>query len=188
MIAPGAVSDVWLITGIPGAGKSTVARGLAAALPAAAHIEGDALADLIVSGRVLPGEEPAVESDRQIALCIRNQCLLARSLAAAGFVPIIDYVIINRARIEEYREQLPGLTPHFVMLAPGQAMALARDRARAEKTVAAPWAFLEEIMRRELTEIGLWIDNSQQTPAETVEEIVARQAEAGIQGRASLRH
>jgi hypothetical protein len=35
-------------------------------------------------------------------------------------------------------------------------------------------------MRTETPHIGLWLDSSQQTPDETVEEIVARLAEARI--------
>jgi hypothetical protein len=44
----------------------------------------------------------------------RNQCLLARSYAAAGFTPIIDYVIVSQVDLREYRDQLPGLLVHLV--------------------------------------------------------------------------
>ena len=44
------VPEIWLITGIPGAGKSTVARLLAESFERAAYIEGDVLRGFVVSG------------------------------------------------------------------------------------------------------------------------------------------
>src|SRR5438552_186860 len=113
------MANTWLITGIPGAGKTTVARLLAERLERSVVIEGDLLQGWIVSGNVWPGEEPAAESTRQIRLNMRNQCLLAQSYAAAGFTPIIDYVIVTRGDLDEYREQLGELNAHLVVLHPG---------------------------------------------------------------------
>ncbi len=168
--------DVWLINGIPGASKSTVALDLAAALPRAAHIEGDRLQAMIVSGAVLPGQEPPEEEAAQIHLCVRNQCLLAHSFAQAGFTPVIDYVIVNRERVEEYRRQLPGATLRLVTLAPGIEAALARDHARPEKKVSAAWTHLDAVMRRELSGLGLWIDNGRISVEKTVA-LILRDAE-----------
>ena len=95
------MADTWLITGTPGAGKTTLARLLAERLERAVVIEGDLRQGWIVSGNVWPGQEPAAESARQIHLNMRNQCLLAQSYAAASFTPIIDYVIISQADLRE---------------------------------------------------------------------------------------
>jgi predicted kinase len=98
-----------MINGIPGAGKSSVARTLARRVERGVHIEGDRLQEFILSGSVHPGGQPADEEARQIHLNVRNQCLLARSFAEAGFVPVIDYVVVSRERLEEYLTHLHGL-------------------------------------------------------------------------------
>ena len=171
-------SGIWLINGIPGAGKTTVARALAAHYPRSVHIEGDRLQELIISGAVWPGGRPADEEARQIHLNVRNQCLLARSFAQAGFLPVVDYVIVNRARVDEYRHHLAGHILRLVTLVPGAPVALERDRRRPEKTVAAAWAHLDALIRGELQGIGLWVDNSHLTVGETVEYVLAHSEDA----------
>ncbi len=140
----------WLITGIPGAGKSTVARGLARRLPRSAHVEGDVLQEFVVGGLVYPGREPVEESNRQLDLCVQHQCLLARSFAEAGFVPIMDFVVVAQGRLDLYRQLLGDLDVHFVVLDPRPEVVLGHDRAR-EKHVAHLFLYLREEMVRELT-------------------------------------
>ncbi|CAM5457717.1 hypothetical protein GCM10010329_33100 [Streptomyces spiroverticillatus] len=166
--APGAV----LLSGIPGSGKSTVAAALAARFGASAHVEVDALQGMIVSGGQWPSPTPAPEADRQIFLRARNACLLAGSFARAGFLPVLDDVVVRSSHLDFYRETLTSVPLHVVFLAPGPMVAWQRNRTRA-KVLDIDWSPLDEAMRTELGGEGIWIDNATLTVAETVDAVLA---------------
>ena len=107
-----------LITGAPGAGKSTVSRLVADALTHAALIDGDVVNRLMVSGRVWALGEPADEAARQVRLCNRNLCELAANFADAGFTPVIDWIIPDRQQLDQYRQVLGPRCLLVVVLAP----------------------------------------------------------------------
>ena len=183
------MADVWLISGIPGAGKTTVARLFAERFERSVVIKGDLLQGWIVSGNVWPGQEPAEESSRQIHLNMRNQCLLAQSYAAAGFTPIIDYVIVSQADVGEYRQRLGGLALHLVVLHPGKSVVIAREASREKSqrhkqkhglTIGEHFAHLERPLVEQLTGLGLWIDNAALTPAATIDAILAHRERARL--------
>ena len=167
---------VYTISGIPGAGKTIVARALAKRLRLAAHIEGDAIQNLIVSGVLHPQEEPSAEAHRQLRLRTRNVSLLADSFFECGVTPVIDDAVVRKARLEDYLARLAARPVMLALLAPPLEVALSRDSLRVEKTVGHIWAHLDDVMRREMNSLGLWIDTADLTVEETVE-LILREAE-----------
>ena len=164
----------YLITGIPGAGKTTVSRLLALRFPLSAHIEADRLQEAIVSGGLWPDQEPREEAMRQLRLRADNAALLAASFHGAGIVPVIDDIVVTRERFAIYSRRLRGSELNLVVLAPPVEVVLQRDEQRRHKRVGRRWAHLDREQRDGLGAAGLWLDTGTQTPEQTVEAILAR--------------
>lgn len=168
---------IWLISGVPGAGKSTVAGLLARRFERGVHVEGDLLQRMIVAGGVWPeGAVPSPEAERQMTLRARNACLLAGAFYDAGFSVALDDVLIPW-RLDEYLKALAGRTALYVLLLPSTESVRDRNRGRPDRDVFATWGFLDEEVRR-TTRRGLWLDSSGQSTEETVEEVLRRWPEA----------
>jgi chloramphenicol 3-O-phosphotransferase len=122
---PSESASIWIICGNECAGKTTTARLLAQELTLAAHIEGDDMQRLIISGCrwPVPGDSnPGPErltgaAGIQYGLRIRNACLLAASFADAGITAVVSDTIINEG-FEALTEVLAGRKVYFVVLRP----------------------------------------------------------------------
>lgn len=175
---------VVVVTGVMAAGKSTVAELLARDWPAAAHIRGDVFRRMLVRGRVEPDPDlppaRAAEADRQLRLRYGLSAYVADAYAAAGFVAVVQDVILG-AHLGEYVERLRTRPAYVVVLAPRPAVVEARAAAR-DKGGYGTWVVhqLDRVLRAETPRLGLWLDTSEQTPEQTVAEILDRLPEAVV--------
>jgi len=140
---PGRDAQIWVICGNACAGKTTTARLLAQRLPRAAHIDGDEMQRLIVSGSrwaVRADSDPVTgrltgEAGVQYALRIRNACLVAAAFADAGITAVVTDSIVNDG-FESLTEVLGGRPVNFVVLRPPVAVLRRRGADRLPEEAA----------------------------------------------------
>ena len=170
---------IFIVSGIPGAGKTTVSGFLARRFDRGVHLEADIFQKLIVTGGLFPDKEPEEEAWRQLRLRSKHVAMLADSFLENGFWPVIDDVVVG-LRLIEVLEDIKSRPLYFVLLLPRLEVVEQRDRAREEKHVFDIWSHLDEVARTETPKQGLWLDSSDMTAEETVDEILRRRDEALI--------
>jgi hypothetical protein len=173
---------VYLVTGIQAAGKSTVGQLLAERLPRSVHVRGDMFRRMIVNGRVDMGPEAREEAFRQLRLRYELAASVADRYHEAGFAVVVQDVVLGDV-LSFMVGAIRSRPLYVVVLAPRPGVVAAREEGRPKTAYGTRWtvAQLDDGLRTETPRLGLWLDNSDQTPAETVEEILTRApAEAAV--------
>lgn len=177
------VAAVWLITGAQASGKSTIADLLARRFEHGVHVRGGQFYRWAVRGWFHVGAPDEEEAGRLLDLRYRLSALVADEYASAGFTTVVQDNIYG-IDVERWLDSINAGPTHLVVLRPRVDVVEARDahRQRTLGKVAYRFGFTPAIndkhvagMRRDL---GLWLDTSEHSPDETVNEILARADEA----------
>jgi GrpB-like predicted nucleotidyltransferase (UPF0157 family) len=167
---------VYLITGPMAAGKSTVARLLASRFERGVHLEGDVFRRNIVSGRVEMAPDPSPPALDQLRLRYRLAAAAADTYFEAGFAVALEDVVAGPL-LGEYRTMIRSRPCHVIVLLPSIDALIAREAGRDQKGYGA-WTVeqLYDGFAATTPRVGLWLDTTDLTPDQTVEEILSRTA------------
>jgi cytidylate kinase len=173
---------VVLITGISASGKSTVADLLARRFAQGVHVKGDVFRRMVVNGRHEMTATPSAEAWEQLRLRYRLGAATADAYHTAGFSVVVQDVVIG-AVLDEYVAAIRSRPQYVVALVPSADVVAAREAGRAKvayRDGAPTIEALDHALRHQTPRVGLWLDSSDQRPAQTVDEIIERCDEARV--------
>jgi hypothetical protein len=164
---------LFVISGVPAAGKTTVALLLAGRLDRAVCVSGDAIRAMVVTGRadMRPG---AGEAElRQLLLRYQGALAVAAVYLDAGFDVVVEDVIIGPV-LREFLALVPVAELHLVFLDPDPTAVADRDRGRGKTGYGGHWDVgqLHDVLRLETPRRGLWLDSTGLSAEQAVDAIL----------------
>jgi predicted kinase len=165
---------LFVITGVPASGKTTVARLLASRLDKAVCVPGDTIRSMVVSGRADMTPDADEAQLGNLLLRYQGALALANVYLEAGFDVIVEDVIIGQV-MRHFLAFVPVPEMHLVFLDPSADSLAKRDQDRSKTAYGERWNVrqLRDVLHLETAHIGLWLDSTDLSPEETVDRILA---------------
>jgi predicted kinase len=190
---------LFVISGVPASGKTTVGRLLAARLDKAVCVPGDSIRSMVVSGRADMRSGAGEAQLHQLLLRYQGALAVARVYLADGFDAVVEDVIIGPV-LRKFLALVPVPEMHLVVLNPDASAVAERDRGRSRTAYGdGGWNIdeLRDVLRFETARVGLWLDSSGLSAEQTVDRILgdprgslvrlawplSKAAQTGSQGR-----
>ncbi|WP_144940739.1 AAA family ATPase [Paenibacillus sp. 32O-W] len=167
---------IFLISGIMASGKSTVAQQLAERFARGVHLRGDTFRRMIVSGREEMLPDATEEAVNQLNLRYRIAASAADEYCRAGFAVVVQDVIVGPS-LERFVDWIQSRPLFVIVLNPNLETVARREAARPKKGYGpGSWTItgLNDVLVKETPRIGWWLDSSDLTPEETVNEILEK--------------
>ena len=180
-------TPIYIITGIMASGKSTVAEALAERFPRSVHIRGDVFRRFIVNGQAeMNGESLSDDAVKQLHLRQELAAEAARKYADEGYTVVLQDILLG-PDLEAMANRFADYDAHVIVLCPSAESVADRDAYRRETRGKIAYAeggltpeSMDAILRESTPRIGLWLDTSELTVDQTVDEILERNGESLI--------
>jgi hypothetical protein len=164
---------LFVISGVPASGKTTVSRLLASRLDRAVCVPGDAIRAMVVTGRADMRPDAGEAELRQLLLRYQGALAVAAVYLDAEFDVVVEDVIIG-PMLSKFLELVPVPEVHLVFLDPSAKAVANRDRGRSKTAYGDHWDVgeLRNVLREETARLGLWLDSTELSAEQTADRIL----------------